>query len=134
MSQTQRDWKYVLTLDSERRRVAGSEDDLAAAIRRGADLRIVVLDNNGGGIFSFLPQATELPSARYEQLFGTPLGSDLVGLARAHGLEAHTVTAANELVDRLAQPGPWMVRVPSDRDHNVEVHRALHAAVADALR
>jgi hypothetical protein len=40
MSQTQHDWKYVLTLDSERRRVAGSEDDLAAAIRRGADLRI----------------------------------------------------------------------------------------------
>ena len=45
------------------------------------DLRIVVVDNDGGGIFSFLPQATALASDRFEQLFGTPLGVDVLAIA-----------------------------------------------------
>lgn len=106
---------------------------LAALPARGADLRVVVVDNDGGGIFSFLPQAAALPAARYEQLFGTPIGSDVLGLARAHGVEATTVTTTADLVDHLGRPGPWVVRAPSDRQRNVEVHRALHAAVARAL-
>ena len=59
---------------------------------RDLDLTIVVVDNRGGGIFSFLPQATTLPVDRFEQLFGTPQDVDLAGLAAAHGLpvlEAH---------------------------------------------
>ncbi len=106
---------------------------MVALARRHADLRIVVVDNDGGGIFSFLPQATELPAGRFEQLFGTPLGTDAVALACAHGLSAATVTTADELVERLGRPGPWVVRVPSDRARNVEIHRALDAAVARAL-
>ncbi len=106
---------------------------LVALTERTADLRVVVVDNDGGGIFSFLPQATELPPERYEQLFGTPLGTDVVALARAHGLAATTVTSADELIDHLGRPGPWVVRVPSNRPDNVEVHRALHDAVARAL-
>ena len=47
-----------------------------------------MVDNDGGGIFSFLPQATRLPSERFEQLFGTPHGTDVVALAAAHGLDA----------------------------------------------
>ncbi len=64
---------------------------LTALRHRHADLRIVVVDNDGGGIFSFLPQATALPAERFEQLFGTPHGSDLVALAHAHGIDATTV-------------------------------------------
>jgi 2-succinyl-5-enolpyruvyl-6-hydroxy-3-cyclohexene-1-carboxylate synthase len=100
---------------------------------RDADLRIVVVDNDGGGIFSFLPQATALPEDRFEQLFGTPLGVDVVALATSYGLEARTVQAADELVEQLAQPGPWVCCVPTDRHHNVEVHAALHDAVIAAL-
>ena len=100
---------------------------------RAADLRIVVVDNDGGGIFSFLHQATALEHDRFEHLFGTPLGVDIVALATAHGLEARTVQAADELVDQLAVPGPWVCVVPTDRRHNVEVHAQLHAAVAEAL-
>lgn len=100
---------------------------------RGADLRIVVVDNDGGGIFSFLPQASELEPDRFEQLFGTPLGADVVALAAAHGLEARTVDSLDELREQLVRPGPWMVRIASTRDRNVVVHRLLHAAVADAL-
>ena len=106
---------------------------LTALDRRDADLRIVVVDNDGGGIFSFLPQAKALSDDRFEQLFGTPLGVDVVALATAYGLEARTVQAVGELVEQLAQPGPWVCCVPTDRRHNVEVHAELQAAVSDAL-
>jgi 2-succinyl-5-enolpyruvyl-6-hydroxy-3-cyclohexene-1-carboxylate synthase len=106
---------------------------LAALDRRDADLRIVVVDNDGGGIFSFLPQAAALSEDRFEQLFGTPLGVDIVALATSYGLEARTVQAVDELVEQLRQPGPWVCCVPTDRRHNVEVHTELHAAVNDAL-
>jgi 2-succinyl-5-enolpyruvyl-6-hydroxy-3-cyclohexene-1-carboxylate synthase len=100
---------------------------------RAADLRVVVVDNDGGGIFGFLPQATRLAPERFEQLFGTPHGTDLVGLARSYGVHAATVTTAAELRDTIGRPGPSVTVVRSDRTANVEVHRRLHAAVADAL-
>jgi 2-succinyl-5-enolpyruvyl-6-hydroxy-3-cyclohexene-1-carboxylate synthase len=106
---------------------------LLALAARDVDLRIVVVDNDGGGIFSFLPQATSLDTERFEQLFGTPLAVDVVALSTSYGLEARTVQAVDELVEQLAMPGPWVCRVPSNRRHNVEVHAALHAAVASAL-
>jgi 2-succinyl-5-enolpyruvyl-6-hydroxy-3-cyclohexene-1-carboxylate synthase len=106
---------------------------LIALTHRDADLRIVVVDNDGGGIFSFLPQAAELATERFEQLFGTPLTLDVVALATAYGLDARTVQAEDELVEQLAVPGPWVCCVPSDRRHNVAVHAALHAAVAASL-
>jgi 2-succinyl-5-enolpyruvyl-6-hydroxy-3-cyclohexene-1-carboxylate synthase len=106
---------------------------LVALARRGLDLRIVVVDNDGGGIFSFLPQATTLPAERFEQLFGTPHGTDLVALAQAHGLPARTVTTVEELQAALAEPGPSLIRVPSDRPSNVAAHDALHAAISQTL-
>jgi len=101
--------------------------------RRRADLRIVVVDNDGGGIFSFLPQAAALSDTRFEQLFGTPLDVDIVALATSYGLTARTVQAVDELVEQLAQPGPWVCCVPTDRRHNVEVHADLHAAISAAV-
>jgi 2-succinyl-5-enolpyruvyl-6-hydroxy-3-cyclohexene-1-carboxylate synthase len=106
---------------------------LIALAQREVDLRIVVVDNDGGGIFSFLPQAAALSEHRFEQLFGTPLGVDIVALATSYGLEARTVQAVDELVEQLVQPGPWVCCVPTDRRHNVEVHAALHAAAVAAL-
>jgi 2-succinyl-5-enolpyruvyl-6-hydroxy-3-cyclohexene-1-carboxylate synthase len=106
---------------------------LTALPTRPADLRIVVVDNDGGGIFSFLPQATDLSEERFEQLFGTPHGTDLVALAGAHGLDAVTVTTADELVERITRPGPSVTRIPTNRKDNVAVHAALNAAVVAAL-
>ena len=107
---------------------------LTALAGRVADLRIVVVDNDGGGIFSFLPQAGTLPGARFELLFGTPHGTDVVALGRAHGLDAVTVASADELAARVTSPGPSLTRVATDRTANVEVHRAINAAVVAALR
>ncbi|MCU1394514.1 MAG: 2-succinyl-5-enolpyruvyl-6-hydroxy-3-cyclohexene-carboxylate synthase [Ilumatobacteraceae bacterium] len=106
---------------------------LTALASRGADVRIVLVDNDGGGIFSFLPQASALAADRFELLFGTPHGTDLAALAAAHGLRVDSVDAAAGLVGALAARGPRVVHVRSDRVHNVRVHDEIHRAVAAAL-
>lgn len=106
---------------------------LVALARRGADLRIVVVDNGGGGIFSFLPQAGSLSPDRFEQLFGTPHGTDVAALAAAHGVPARTVATSEELAAAVESPGPALVRVVTDRAENVRLHDRLHAAVAATL-
>ena len=103
---------------------------------RPVDLRLVVVDNDGGGIFSFLPQASALPADRFERYWGTPHGLDLVGLASAYGALAHRVTSRAELESFLSEPGRPGVRVavvPSDRATNVAAHDRLNAAVAEAV-
>ena len=109
------------------------QSSLTALAARGLPLTIVVTDNDGGGIFSFLPQAATLLPARFEQLFGTPHGTDLVALAAAHGLGASTVTTVGELSAALADPATTVVHVRTDRAANVQLHDELHAAVAAAL-
>jgi len=106
---------------------------LAGLAARTTDLRILVVDNDGGGIFSFLPQAAALSTKRFEQLFGTPHGTDVLALAAAHGLPAIDVRTADQLVDQLVQPGPWVARIKSTRSRNVEIHALLHEAVAGVL-
>ncbi len=106
---------------------------LTALAFRDCDLRVVVVDNDGGGIFSFLPQADALERERFEQLFGTPHGTDIVAVARAHGIDAASVTTADELADRVARPGPTVTRIATDRATNVAIHAEINAAVAAAL-
>ena len=72
---------------------------LVAARRLGLAATIVVVNNDGGGIFSFLPQATAArPDAglpeHFEELFGTPHGIELGPLVVALGAEHRTVTPA----------------------------------------
>lgn len=104
---------------------------------RGVDLVIVVVDNDGGGIFGFLPQASALPPERFEQLFGTPHGVRPEALAAAHGLTATTVDAAAALAPALdaafGAGGVHLVVVRTDRAANVRLHDELHAAVAAAV-
>jgi 2-succinyl-5-enolpyruvyl-6-hydroxy-3-cyclohexene-1-carboxylate synthase len=106
---------------------------LVAIADRDVDLRIVVADNRGGGIFSFLPQAAQLSDERFEQLFGTPHDTDIEALAAAHRVPATTVAHADELAAAIAQRGPSVTRVATDRAENVRVHSELNAAVAASL-
>jgi 2-succinyl-5-enolpyruvyl-6-hydroxy-3-cyclohexene-1-carboxylate synthase len=106
---------------------------LVAIADRDVDLRIVVADNGGGGIFSFLPQASQLPAERFEQLFGTPHDTDLDALAAAHHVPAATVERVDELVEAIGRPGPSVTRAVTDRAENVRVHDELNAAVAASL-
>jgi 2-succinyl-5-enolpyruvyl-6-hydroxy-3-cyclohexene-1-carboxylate synthase len=106
-------------------------------------LTIVVVDNDGGGIFSFLAQAAAdrpdvgLP-ARFEQLFGTPHATPIRAVAAALGATACDVDAVSlrpalreALDDR--RPGVRLLRYPSDRARNVVLHREAAAAAAAAL-
>ena len=98
---------------------------------RGVDLTIVVLDNDGGGIFSFLPQRDQLPAERFERFFGTPHGLDLVALSLAYGVEAERIDSPEQLAWR---PGVRVLVVRTDRDENVALHRRLEAAASAAVR
>ena len=105
---------------------------LVAAARLGAELTLVVVDNDGGGIFSFLPIASQTP--RFEELFGTPHGLDLARAAALAGARLHSPRTLPELRAALRETGGLhFVHVRSDRARNVERHRALEAAVASAL-
>ena len=101
----------------------------------GVDATVVVVDNDGGGIFSFLPQATVLPPARFERLLGTPHGLDLCQVARAHGVHAETASSVDEVAAAVAAPpgGLRVVVVRTDRAANVAAHDEIHRAVADAV-
>jgi 2-succinyl-5-enolpyruvyl-6-hydroxy-3-cyclohexene-1-carboxylate synthase len=104
---------------------------------RGIDLVCVVVDNDGGGIFSFLPQARQLATGRFEQLFGTPHGLDLVALAAAYGVTARALDPGENVekaVAAAAQAGGAQVLVArTDRGANVDVHQGLDAAIAGAV-
>jgi len=109
---------------------------LLGAAGRDADLTFVVVDNDGGGIFSFLPQA-DLPD-HFETLFGTPHGIDLTAVARLHGIPVTEATCAHEVPEAMneaiAAGGVQVVLVRSERAANVIRHREVWAAVADAVR
>jgi 2-succinyl-5-enolpyruvyl-6-hydroxy-3-cyclohexene-1-carboxylate synthase len=106
------------------------------AARRRPGVAFVVVDNDGGGIFSFLPQA-RLPAALFEPLFGTPHGLDLTAVATAAGLPCRRVERAGELPGALAAAlagdGSSVLVVPSERARNLARHREVTAAVVAAV-
>lgn len=105
---------------------------LIAAARLRVPLNVVCVNNEGGGIFHFLPiaQATE----RFEELFATPHQADLSGAARLCGAEFARVESLGGLRAALeAPPALRLIEARTDRARNLEQHRALQAAVTSAL-
>ncbi len=101
---------------------------------------LVVIDNGGGGIFSFLPQASELDEAYFERLFGTPQRIDVADVARAAGCDTFEVTSSRQVPGQLdtalydaGRHGSAVVVVRSDRKANVALHTELEAEVALAV-
>ena len=115
---------------------------LVAAQLHGLSATIVLVDNDGGGIFSFLPQAaTDRPEVglpeHYEELFGTPHGIDVSPIVGALGAEFVAVGPRNlrtEIVDSVGRPGVRVLRLRTERNRNLELHREAAAAVAASIR
>lgn len=110
---------------------------LGTAAQLDLPLTIIVINNDGGGIFHFLPQRDPdvLDPATFDKYLGTPHGTDFVAVATALGLEASNVDEADELAQLVssADDRPRLIQVRTDRNDNVEVHRDIAAAVNAAV-
>jgi 2-succinyl-5-enolpyruvyl-6-hydroxy-3-cyclohexene-1-carboxylate synthase len=108
---------------------------LLAAKRYGLDVTIVLINNDGGGIFSFLPQHDD--DADFEDLFGTPHGLDFRPVAELYGLPFERVATTSDYDDALQRsfgwPGVSIIEVQTDRDANLALHQRLWRDVATAL-
>ncbi|HEX7292623.1 MAG TPA: thiamine pyrophosphate-dependent enzyme, partial [Conexibacter sp.] len=109
---------------------------LLSARRLGLDLTIVLVNNDGGGIFDFLPVARE--GADFERHVATPHGLDFAQAAALFGarhvLAGDLATLRAEL-ERAAEPvGVTIVEVRTERAANVALHRRVWDAVGAALR
>lgn len=111
---------------------------LASEVEDEADAVLVVIDNDGGGIFSELEQAGVADDDAFERVFGTPQGQDLVQVATGFGVDAVRVRDAAELVDRVneaIEAGGVHVVVASTVSRGDEAHwgRQVAEDVADAV-
>jgi 2-succinyl-5-enolpyruvyl-6-hydroxy-3-cyclohexene-1-carboxylate synthase len=101
------------------------------------DLAIVVVNNDGGGIFSLLEQAA-FP-ASFERLFGTPHGLDLGAVAEAVRLPYHRLERAADLRPVLAAcaprgSGPQLIEARTSREAGTRLRHRLREAAAAAVR
>ena len=108
---------------------------LLAAKLHHLNLTIILVNNNGGGIFSFLPQA-EYPE-HFEQLFGTPTHLDFRPVVEMYGGIFQRVTNWGDfrqaLDNGLSKGGLRVIEVPTERESNVSMHRQLWQVVEQAL-
>jgi len=106
---------------------------LAEAVRLSASLRVIVVNNDGGGIFSLLPQAKNglISTDVYERHWGTPHGLSLCNVASGFGMESREVETLNEYVAAISEPvtGPELIELRTDRDENLSHHREVRAAI-----
>ena len=104
--------------------------------RRSRGAVLVVIDNDGGGIFSLLSQ-TSLPREEFELLFGTPHGLDLEAIARSAGAGVRSLDRAGVFVPAIreaeASGGVQVVRVRVDRSRSAALRAEVASTVAAAL-
>jgi 2-succinyl-5-enolpyruvyl-6-hydroxy-3-cyclohexene-1-carboxylate synthase len=104
----------------------------ALALLRDQPVTVVVLNNNGGGIFSFLPIARH--AEVFEPFFGTPHGLTFAAAASLFGLGYAAPSTPTAFVDAYRHatrsPTPTLLEVTTDRTANVALHRDLLAQVA----
>jgi 2-succinyl-5-enolpyruvyl-6-hydroxy-3-cyclohexene-1-carboxylate synthase len=107
---------------------------LGAASRMQIPATIVVINNDGGGIFHFLPQSG-FEAAVFERHWGTPHGIDFVRAAEMFGVEAGRIEDRDGLQDAVSREPdrPMLIEVRTDRRANVGIHEELRDAVSAAV-
>lgn len=96
------------------------------------DLTLVVVNNTGGGIFSFLPQAGH---PHFERLFATPHRVSFENLASVYGAGYARPETPEDLVQEIkaSAGGIRIIEVRTDREDNVRVHEAIWSATRSAI-
>lgn len=101
-------------------------------------MTIVVINNQGGGIFDFLPIAQAVPTQMYDALWSTPQYFNIGSLCEAHGVPYQQVVKTEELEGVL--DAAWrsnrhcVVEVKTDRKQNVQIHRELKSTAEKAVQ
>jgi 2-succinyl-5-enolpyruvyl-6-hydroxy-3-cyclohexene-1-carboxylate synthase len=95
-------------------------------------VRVLVIDNNGGGIFHFLPQQSALDADEFEALFGTPRAVSVEKAAALFDLPYRRLDSLADLPAALAA-GTGLIGVRTDRQTNVAAHRRVTERVLAAL-
>lgn len=100
---------------------------------RGArpDLTIIVINNQGGGIFSLVEHTAD--AIGFDDLFGTPHTVDIAGLAAATGWQHEEILKPSQLIASLHGHGPRILEVRTNRDTNAELHHRIKRHVAHVL-
>lgn len=108
---------------------------LLAAKLHKLNALIILINNDGGGIFSFLSQAAY--PTHFEQLFGTPSGLNFEHAANLYDAKFCSVpdweSFRAAVRDNITEPGLKIVQVRTNRDTNVTMHRAVWSAVSASL-
>jgi 2-succinyl-5-enolpyruvyl-6-hydroxy-3-cyclohexene-1-carboxylate synthase len=95
------------------------------------DLTIIVINNEGGGIFSLVEHTAD--TVGFDELFGTPHSADIACLAAGAGWQHQRVTNPAELTAGLEGEGPRILEVHTDRHVNAKLHKRLSAHIGQAL-
>ncbi len=99
------------------------------------DVTYVVVNNNGGGIFSVVPQGMDPGTEQFERLFATPHHVDLSRLAVAYDVEHVLLETASDLQAAVASvtAGVRILEVRTDRVANAALHQRMREAAAGAV-
>ncbi len=111
---------------------------LLAARRLGLRLTIVLLNNDGGGIFHFLPVAGSAQRDAFEEHIATPHQLDFGHAARLYGCDYELADTAEDLQRALrasvgAGVGTKIIEVRTEREPNRDLHRRVAESVQRAL-
>jgi len=103
--------------------------------RYDLSLTVLLVNNDGGGIFHFLPQR-ELMAERFEEWFGTPHGLDLRHAVTLYGGRhgALPLDGREAITEALDRPGLDVLELRTERDRNVELHQQVWRAGIEAAR
>ena len=108
---------------------------LVGPLERRPDLTVVVVNDDGGGIFTLLEPGSPELAEDFERVFGTPTGTDLAGLCAAHGVRHVVAGDAAELAGLLGQEpvGTTVVEVRLDRSRHRDERARMAALARDAV-
>jgi 2-succinyl-5-enolpyruvyl-6-hydroxy-3-cyclohexene-1-carboxylate synthase len=107
------------------------------AIRRfGLDAKVVVINNDGGGIFQRLPIAAY--GAHFQELFKTPHGLNFEGAAKQFDLPyvriENELAEGRRLDEALARPGAALIEIGGDAAHHEEMRRGIRSRFKQRMK
>lgn len=97
---------------------------LAVAKTHNLNLTIILHNNDGGGIFEYLPQKG---TKHFDYLFSTSQGLDYSGAAKLYGCGYTKIFSPDELSSVLAkigqESGVHIIEIPTNREYSRELHK-----------